>query len=244
MLDFIYYRLLIRPLVALVGPLIFYSIGFAIAKLFPHTESIKYFNNYAIIVMLFISIIYPINKIGLIITLKPIEMIIDWTLKRTNDTSNQFAFKGNYRPIEKDIMHHIAPEMILQGTIPTEINGVFLRNGPNPLYVPSHGRHHWFDGDGRIHGFRIKDGQAYYCTKQTQTPNFKAKMKYKRLFNDQLGTLTHAAGIIMGVLYELERDIGYIPKFKDFQAYSANTAIAHHSKRTFALVEADLPFQV
>lgn len=69
-------------------------------------------------------------------------------------------------------------------------------------------------------------------------------MKYKRLFNDQLGTLTHAAGLCMGMLYELERDIGYIPKFKDFQAYTANTAIAYHSKRTFALVEADLPFQV
>ena len=114
MLDFIYYRLLIRPLVALIGPLIVYSIGFAIAKLFPTAESIKFFNNYAMVVMLFISIIYPINKIGLMITLKPIEKIIDWTLKRTNDTSNQFAFKGNYRPIEKDIMHQIEPKMILQ----------------------------------------------------------------------------------------------------------------------------------
>ena len=111
MLGFIYYRLLIRPLVALIGPLILYSIGFAIAKLFPHTESIKFFNNYAMVVMLFISIIYPINKIGLMITLKPIEKIIDKVLKI--DTSNQFAFKGNYRPIEKDIMHHITPKMIL-----------------------------------------------------------------------------------------------------------------------------------
>ena len=46
--------------------------------------------------------------------------------------------------------------MIKEGAVPKDINGVFLRNGPNPIYIPDHNRHFWFDGDGHIHGIRIK----------------------------------------------------------------------------------------
>jgi len=97
------------------------------------------------------------------ITLKPIERWIDWMMKV--DNSKNFALKGNFAPVKKDMMHEIVPSMIKEGAIPKDINGVFLRNGPNPVFMGAHGRHHWFDGEGRIHGFRLKDGKAYYCTK-------------------------------------------------------------------------------
>jgi len=42
----------------------------------------------------------------------------------------------------------------------------------------------------------------------------------------------------------LEKRIGYIPKRHKFKSYQANTAIAHHSKRTFALVEVDFPLRI
>ena len=83
-------------------------------------------------------------------------MMFDRALKM--DNSKNFALKGNYRPVTKNMMHEITSDMIKEGAIPNDLNGVFLRNGPNPVFMPSHGRHHWFDGDGRLHGFRIKDG--------------------------------------------------------------------------------------
>jgi len=45
------------------------------------------------------------------------------------------------------------------GTIPTALRGRYLRMGPNPMH-PSPRRHHWFAGDGMVHGVRIEDGRA------------------------------------------------------------------------------------
>lgn len=42
----------------------------------------------------------------------------------------------------------------------------------------------------------------------------------------------------------IEQKIGYIPELHEFKSNTGNTAIAHHSKKTFALVEVDYPFQI
>jgi hypothetical protein len=149
--------------VALIGPLILYSVAFAITKVVDQSSTFQYFNLYAWLVLIAVSVVYPVNTIGLMITLKPIERFFDWMMKV--DNTDNFALRGNYAPVKKDLMHEIGPSLIKEGAVPKDINGVFLKNGPNPVFMPSHGRHHWFDGDGRIHGFRIKDGKAWYCTK-------------------------------------------------------------------------------
>jgi carotenoid cleavage dioxygenase len=46
------------------------------------------------------------------------------------------------------------------GEIPITLNGVYLRNGPNPLKMPNAATHHWFVGDAMLHGVRLQDGQA------------------------------------------------------------------------------------
>jgi len=38
--------------------------------------------------------------------------------------------------------------------------------------------------------------------------------------------------------------VGYLPGEEEFKKYTANTAVTHHSKKTYALVEPDLPFQI
>lgn len=47
------------------------------------------------------------------------------------------------------------------GTIPLALRGRYLRMGPNPMH-PNPSRHHWFAGDGMIHGIRIEDGKALW----------------------------------------------------------------------------------
>jgi 8'-apo-carotenoid 13,14-cleaving dioxygenase len=47
------------------------------------------------------------------------------------------------------------------GTIPGALNGRYLRIGPNPM-KPNLANHHWFIGDGMVHGVRIKDGKALW----------------------------------------------------------------------------------
>lgn len=46
------------------------------------------------------------------------------------------------------------------GSIPRELNGILARIGPNPRHVGNPSTHHWFLGDGMVHGLRLEDGAA------------------------------------------------------------------------------------
>jgi carotenoid cleavage dioxygenase-like enzyme len=52
--------------------------------------------------------------------------------------------------------------LLVTGTIPASLDGRYLRNGPNPIGAPIAASHHWFLGDGMVHGLRLKDGQALW----------------------------------------------------------------------------------
>jgi 8'-apo-carotenoid 13,14-cleaving dioxygenase len=47
----------------------------------------------------------------------------------------------------------------VSGTIPAELSGRYVRIGPNP-FKPDPRGHHWFIGDGMVHGVRLHDGKA------------------------------------------------------------------------------------
>ena len=46
----------------------------------------------------------------------------------------------------------------MTGSLPPELTGRYLRNGPNPL--PGHDPAHWVAGAGMLHGIRLRDGRA------------------------------------------------------------------------------------
>ncbi len=50
-------------------------------------------------------------------------------------------------------------DLAVTGAIPAELDGRYVRIGPNP-YRPDGRGHHWFVGDGMVHGVRLKDGKA------------------------------------------------------------------------------------
>jgi carotenoid cleavage dioxygenase len=43
-----------------------------------------------------------------------------------------------------------------------------VKSGPNPALAVS-GPYHWFDGDGMLHGIRLKDAKANYSNMQIET---------------------------------------------------------------------------
>lgn len=47
------------------------------------------------------------------------------------------------------------------GTIPTALNGRYMRIGPNPMSADPD-NYHWFAGDGMVHGLGIEAGQALW----------------------------------------------------------------------------------
>ena len=50
-----------------------------------------------------------------------------------------------------------APDLFVEGEIPRDLEGVFYRNGPEPLYPTRGDEYHWFDGDGMVYAFAIAD---------------------------------------------------------------------------------------
>jgi len=72
-------------------------------------------------------------------------------------TTGNMYLEGNYAPVAEEVT---AIDLPIIGEVPAELNGRYLRNGPNPLSVGDPLKHHWFVGDGMVHGVRLRDGAA------------------------------------------------------------------------------------
>lgn len=53
-------------------------------------------------------------------------------------------------------------DLSVTGTIPAELSGRYLRNGPNPALPPDPASYHWFTGAGMVHGLAISGGKAQW----------------------------------------------------------------------------------
>jgi carotenoid cleavage dioxygenase len=51
-------------------------------------------------------------------------------------------------------------DLPVTGRIPRELNGRYIRNGPNAMGLEDPGAYHWFLGKGMVHGVRLRDGTA------------------------------------------------------------------------------------
>jgi carotenoid cleavage dioxygenase-like enzyme len=63
---------------------------------------------------------------------------------------------------------------VLEGEIPTDLDGIYLRNTENPLHA-SLKFYHPFDGDGMIHIVGFRDGTAFYRNRFIRTEGFLAE---------------------------------------------------------------------
>jgi carotenoid cleavage dioxygenase-like enzyme len=66
---------------------------------------------------------------------------------------------ANYGPVD---VESTITDLKITGTIPRELNGRFLRNGPNPTGEIDTEAYHWFTGQGMVHGLRLEEGSAQW----------------------------------------------------------------------------------
>jgi carotenoid cleavage dioxygenase-like enzyme len=64
--------------------------------------------------------------------------------------------EGSFAPVTEEVT---AVDLPVTGRVPAELNGRYLRNGPNPLGLDDP-NYHWFLGAGMVHGVRLRDGRA------------------------------------------------------------------------------------
>jgi carotenoid cleavage dioxygenase-like enzyme len=81
------------------------------------------------------------------------------------DSERPWWLQPPFEPVQEE---NEAFELAVEGEIPRELDGLFVRNGSNP----KHGdRGHWMMGDGMLHGVRLQDGKArWYRNRYVQTP--------------------------------------------------------------------------
>lgn len=68
---------------------------------------------------------------------------------------------------------------VVEGEIPLDIDGVYLRNTENALHEPI-GRYHPFDGDGMLHQISFQGGKASYRNRWVRTKAFAAEQEAGR----------------------------------------------------------------
>ncbi len=78
---------------------------------------------------------------------------------------------GAWRP---QTVEYDAWNLEVEGEIPRDLAGVYLRNTENPL-LPSIERYHPFDGDGMLHAISFEDGTAVYRNRFVRTDGFRAE---------------------------------------------------------------------
>jgi carotenoid cleavage dioxygenase-like enzyme len=92
----------------------------------------------------------------------------------TLQPSNHPYLNGAWTPLHEEVD---AEQLeVLEGAIPTDIDGIYLRNTENQIHQPL-GRHHPFDGDGMIHQISFKDGQASYRNRWIRTRGMVAEQE-------------------------------------------------------------------
>lgn len=81
---------------------------------------------------------------------------------------------GIHAPLDAE---HTLTDLKVTGTIPPALNGLYLRNGPNPFEAPNPATHHWFVGDGMLHGVRLEGGKAlWYRNRWVRSPAINAAL--------------------------------------------------------------------
>ena len=77
--------------------------------------------------------------------------------------------EDNYAPVSEQLFER---QLQIVGELPKELNGLYLRNGPNPMQSVNNKKHHWFSGEGMLHGLRLEEGEAlWYRNRRTGGAN-------------------------------------------------------------------------
>lgn len=86
------------------------------------------------------------------------------------DGENAFL-RGIHAPMTEELT---LENLSVTGTIPAELDGRYVRIGPNPEHADAKG-HHWFVGDGMVHGVKLKNGKAeWYRNRYVRSRNLEA----------------------------------------------------------------------
>ena len=76
------------------------------------------------------------------------------SLELVDPRTNPFL-SGRFAPVHREVT---VDELKVEGDLPAELVGAYVRNGPNPKYPPLGSYTFPMEGDGMLHGVWLEDG--------------------------------------------------------------------------------------
>jgi len=128
---------------------------------------------------------------------------------------------GNFAPVRSEDDF----DLTVKGEMPAGLRGALFRIGPNPQYEPRDPNHHWFGGDGMVHGFYVADGKVSYRNRYVRTPKWELEHEHGRSLFGSFGNPMTTDPLAMGN-----------------EGGVANTNIVWHAGKLLALEEGHHPF--
>jgi carotenoid cleavage dioxygenase-like enzyme len=146
-----------------------------------------------------------------------------------HDEPYNFFLSGNYAPVTEE---HVDTDLEVIGEVPADLDGYFMRIGPNPTFVADIEAYHIFDGDGMIHQVEFKNGSATYRNRFVETEGLlKEREKGGWIWKGMNQTMVDmAAG----------NPLPEGGKIKDL----VNTAMVYHAKKFYGLMEGGTPHEM
>ncbi|MEO0837091.1 MAG: carotenoid oxygenase family protein, partial [Cyanobacteria bacterium J06642_3] len=86
-------------------------------------------------------------------------------------------YKAIAKPATEFEQTHLS---VIEGEIPTQLQGSLYRNGPARLEIGKEKVGHWFDGDGAILGIKFGEQSATATYKYVQTQGYLAEQKAQK----------------------------------------------------------------
>jgi carotenoid cleavage dioxygenase len=146
------------------------------------------------------------------------------------DPSTLPTLSGVFEPvhIERDVAN-----LKVRGTIPPDLRGAYLRNGPNPLFPPLGSYTFPLEGDAMLHGIWVDDdGSVRYRNRIVWTPQLRLEQR-----------AGHALWAGLMTPYVPGPDVVPAEYAGDYKP-APFINIVHHGGRWLALAEVDPPWEV
>jgi carotenoid cleavage dioxygenase len=150
------------------------------------------------------------------------------------------------RPAPVDVVHHTHLTGVFEpqreevdvggldviGELPGDLQGAYLRNGPNPRFDPIGSYIYPLDGDGMVHRVEVTDGTARYTNRFVRTPMVEAEEKAGHVIWPGVTDL-YTPGV---------EEVG--PELAGRPRELPDINVVRHGGRLLAMAETSLPYRL
>jgi len=150
-------------------------------------------------------------------------------IELVDPAANPFL-QGSFAPVGEELD---IDDIRVEGRLPSELTGSYVRNGPNPQFTPIGSYTSPFDGDGMVHMLTFGNGRVSYRNRWVLTRGLSAERRAGRALYGGMLTPFMPDALSVG-------PDGDPNPFKNL----ANMNVIRHAGRTLALWEGGTPYEL